>query len=68
MFKRLKKKFTKYITRIELRDIIWFDCAEAKVIDCDIKRYRRYLEFPDGMRIIIEGGKYVGFYTQEPPV
>lgn len=27
---------------------------------------RGYVEFPDGLRLIFEGDKYVGFYTQEP--
>lgn len=27
---------------------------------------RRYINFPDGLRIIVEDGKYVGFYTQKP--
>lgn len=68
MFNKLKKKFTKYITRVELRDIIWFDCEEAYTKDANVKQGRKYIVFPDGLRIIIENGEYKGFYTQHPPV
>lgn len=68
MFKKLKAKFTKYITRVEVRDVVWFTCDSAVIKVTGPTLNRKYMEFPDGLRIIIENGKYVGFYTQEPPV
>lgn len=32
----------------------------------DMGKERTYINFPDGLRIIVEDGKYVGFYTQNP--
>lgn len=68
MFKRLKEKFTRCLTRVELRNFTWFDCEGAYTVDANVKQGRKYIVFPDGLRLIIEDGKYVGFYTQHPQV
>lgn len=68
MFKWLKWKLTRYITRVELRDIIWFDCdsSEIEIVESETKPNRKYIGFHDGLRIIVENGEYKGFYTQNP--
>lgn len=75
LFKKLKKKFTKALTRVEVRYCEWFYCDGVEVKESNFKQGRKYICFPDGLRIIIEEDgfdndgfdmKYVGFYTQEP--
>lgn len=64
--KKLKKKFTKYITRGEIGQRIWFTCDHAEVKDSNVRQGRKVICFPDGLKIITEHGKYVGFATKEP--
>lgn len=40
-------------------------CPEVDVVP-SAKPGREYVCFPDGLRIIVEDGKYIGFYTQHP--
>ena len=68
MFNKLKKKFTKYITRIEIGQRIWFTCDHAEVKDSNVRQGRKTICLPDDLRIIVENGVYKGFYTQHPPV
>lgn len=66
MFKKFKKKFTKYLTRIEIGQRIWFLCDHAEVKDSNVRQGRQVICFPDGLKIITEHWKYVGFATKEP--
>ncbi len=68
MFNKLKKKFTKYLTRIEIGQRIWFLCDHAEVKDSNVRQERKVICLPDDLRIIVENGEYKGFYTQHPPV
>lgn len=40
-------------------------CPAVDVMPSEVAG-REYVCFPDGLRLIIEDGKYAGFYTQEP--
>ena len=56
MFERLKAKLKKRVYAVR----------SGYVIRPSGEPGTEYLCYPDGLRLIIEDGKYVGFYTQEP--
>lgn len=66
MFEKLKKKLTKYLTRIEIGQRIWFTCDYAEIKDSNVRQGRKVICLPGDLRIIVENEKYVGFYTQHP--
>lgn len=61
------KRFLKWLEakRKEMEEEV-IRLSRAKVIKGD--NGRDYIECPDGLRLIFDNDRYVGFYTQEPPV
>lgn len=56
----------KWIKKLRNRKAIFY--TEFTIKPSNIRPGREHICFPDGLRIIVEDGEYIGFYTQKPSV
>lgn len=49
-----------------LRNRIAIISTQITIEPSPVRAGREHIVFPDGLRIIVEDGEYVGFYTEKP--